>query len=328
MKRCFISAKLRPLVPGATFDTQVTEELDEFVGDEEFFQSVCGEGILLLSSEYDKTSLHFYEYCESKKIPIVYLTFEYLFGSKVLVDRVVSNEFLKQFRGIYYRPPSIDDHVMAPYVAVLESFIEFFPGNVVNRPKSSVKNISKPWQMADTIMKVGTAVKPIKTLLTNNPDVLARCNSRQTIAKSISDVRSTVKVLGEIQHDQKCKRLHSPIQVQKKLNGFNIRVHVIGQNISAIKVDSDSIDYRVSDFRSFSEISLPEDVKKWCLRASKAEKLEFAGVDLFRSTKDQAFYCFEINPSPGYHFYEKNAKLDYKITNWIVDYLIPKSIGE
>ena len=43
-----------------------------------------------------------------------------------------------------------------------------------------------------------------------------------------------------------------------------------------------------------------------CIALSKALGLAFTGIDL-RITPDGEVYCFEVNPSPAYSYYEANT---------------------
>jgi glutathione synthase/RimK-type ligase-like ATP-grasp enzyme len=48
---------------------------------------------------------------------------------------------------------------------------------------------------------------------------------------------------------------------------------------------------------------LPEDIAQRCRTMVRRMGLLFAGIDL-RRTPEGAWYCFEVNPSPGFSFFE------------------------
>jgi len=48
---------------------------------------------------------------------------------------------------------------------------------------------------------------------------------------------------------------------------------------------------------------LPERVAESCRLMARNMNLLFAGIDL-RRTADGCWYCFEVNPSPGFTFFE------------------------
>jgi D-alanine-D-alanine ligase-like ATP-grasp enzyme len=71
---------------------------------------------------------------------------------------------------------------------------------------------------------------------------------------------------------------------------------------------TDAEDYRYAG-RSGHSIDIractlePELVER-CCRLATALDLPFAGIDL-RRTRDGRWYCFEVNPSPGFTFYQE-----------------------
>jgi glutathione synthase/RimK-type ligase-like ATP-grasp enzyme len=48
---------------------------------------------------------------------------------------------------------------------------------------------------------------------------------------------------------------------------------------------------------------LDPQVEEACIRLARRLDLLFAGIDL-KITPDGEVYCFEVNPSPGFNFYE------------------------
>lgn len=49
--------------------------------------------------------------------------------------------------------------------------------------------------------------------------------------------------------------------------------------------------------------ALPAECAQRCLRLASALGLAVAGIDL-RRTPDGDWYCFEVNPSPGFTYYQ------------------------
>jgi len=49
---------------------------------------------------------------------------------------------------------------------------------------------------------------------------------------------------------------------------------------------------------------LPGHVAEACLQMAHSLGLILSGIDL-RKAPDNQYYCFEINPSPGFIFYER-----------------------
>ena len=143
----------------------------------------------------------------------------------------------------------------------------------------------------------------------------------QIIFKSLSSVRSIVQPL----NDSITKRLDLlkflPTQFQKCLEGNNIRVHVIGDVLFAMKIISDSIDYRYAgregNNTELQHFDLPDEIRQKCFNLSAALFLPFCGIDLFHTT-DGEYYCFEVNPCPGYSFFQRSSS---DISDAIVNFL-------
>jgi len=101
-----------------------------------------------------------------------------------------------------------------------------------------------------------------------------------------------------------------PTQFQKKLRGHNIRVHVVGDVLFATKAESEVVDYRYARREEkevkLTSFKLPSIVQKNCFRLAKELNLMFCGIDLFLTSRGE-YYCFEVNPSPGYSYYQQQA---------------------
>ena len=53
-------------------------------------------------------------------------------------------------------------------------------------------------------------------------------------------------------------------------------------------------------------LALPDEVAAACLRVARQFQLLFAGIDL-KETPEGDYYCFEVNPSPGFLVYEQQS---------------------
>ncbi|MFQ6026178.1 MAG: RimK family alpha-L-glutamate ligase [Dehalococcoidia bacterium] len=215
-----------------------------------------------------------------------------------------------------------DAHRNARNLAALRGFTERAPILVVNRYSGMATNSSKPYQaqLIDPYFRVP------KTLVTNSPaevrDFYDECHGR-VIYKSASGVRSVVKRL-QPEDLQRLDRIRAcPTQFQECVPGTDIRVHTVGQRVFAAEILSDAIDYRYASQegveRVMRDIALPDDVAARCLAVTAATGLYMGGVDLRRSP-DGDYYCFEVNPSPGFTFFEANT--GQGIADALIDLLI------
>jgi hypothetical protein len=196
-------------------------------------------------------------------------------------------------------------HAVAVEEALL-AWSDLAPGLVVNRPAAMATNNSKPYQ-ADLIRRFGFDVPP--TLVTTDP-VAARAfweRHGHVIYKSVSGVRSVVSRLGP-RHVERLDAIGAcPTQLQAYIAGIDYRVHVVGDELFACEILSDADDYRYAP-HSVRACELPVGIADNCRALAAGLGLTVAGIDLRRTPRD-LWMCFEVNPSPGYTFYQNACGL-------------------
>jgi glutathione synthase/RimK-type ligase-like ATP-grasp enzyme len=180
---------------------------------------------------------------------------------------------------------------------------------VVNRPSAMAPNTSKPFQ-ARMIAQFGLAVP--ETLVTTDPDLVRAFVQQhgQVVYKSVSWIRSIVQRLpwerlGKLDDVATC-----PTQFQRYIPGVDLRVHIIGDEVHALAIESDRDDYRYAHRDggrvTAKEIVLETRLTERLRKLAKAMDLVIAGIDLRRTPSGET-YCLEVNPSPGFTFYESLA---------------------
>jgi hypothetical protein len=203
---------------------------------------------------------------------------------------------------------------------LLNDWLDIHPGRIVNRPSAMLSNGSKPYQ-AQLIVKAGFLTPP--TLITNDPRRVREfrdCHGR-IIYKSCSSVRSIVQEWNpDDPHTDRIRLL--PTQFQAFVPGVNVRVHVIGEVVIPTEIASTATDYRYSR-RQGSTIEmrptvLPGEIEEKCRQLTVSLGLSFAGIDLKRTPRGE-WYCFEVNPSPGYSYFEDET--GQPIADTLVRYL-------
>jgi glutathione synthase/RimK-type ligase-like ATP-grasp enzyme len=130
----------------------------------------------------------------------------------------------------------------------------------------------------------------------------------QVIYKSISGIRSIVSRLTDTHRE----RLHwvnsCPTQFQEFVEGVDYRVHVVGKNVFPCRIVSKADDYRYAPRQGepvdIESCTLPIDLCKRCIELTEDLGLVISGIDL-RKTPTGRWYCFEVNPSPGFTYYEE-----------------------
>jgi hypothetical protein len=180
------------------------------------------------------------------------------------------------------------------------------PGIVANRPSASGSNGSKPFQ-AQLIAAAGLCTPP--TLVTNHPDAVRAFHTKhgRIIYKSVSGERSIVREWRPGSGPDLAAVRRLPTQFQAFIPGENVRVHVVGDSVFAHRVRSEAIDYRYAAMDQLDTrleaMVLPDTIAQACVHLARTLSLVLAGIDLKR-TPDGTWYCFEVNPSPAYSYYQ------------------------
>jgi hypothetical protein len=180
---------------------------------------------------------------------------------------------------------------------------------VLNRPGAMLSNASKPLQ-SQLIGAAGFEVPA--TLVTNDPEAVRRFwhQHGEVIFKSTSGIRSIVRRLDAAASRRLALVRDLPTQFQQFVEGTDIRVHVVGEQVYATEIQSEAVDYRYARADGLDAVltgvELPAAVSRQCLRLAAALALPFCGIDL-RRRSDGSYVCFEVNPMPGFSYYEAHT---------------------
>ncbi|MTD55245.1 ATP-grasp domain-containing protein [Amycolatopsis pithecellobii] len=187
---------------------------------------------------------------------------------------------------------------------------ELTSARVVNRPSAMASNSSKPRQ-AMTISAHGFGVPD--TLITTDPDAARafQADHGTVVYKSVSGIRSIVSRLGQ-EHDDRLQDVAwCPTQFQQYVPGDDYRVHVVGDEVFATRIQSAADDYRYGSKQgatvAMEPVILPPEWAQRCRALAADLDFALAGIDL-RLTPDGEWYCFEVNPSPGFTFYDRRGQ--------------------
>jgi RimK-like ATP-grasp domain len=188
----------------------------------------------------------------------------------------------------------------------LTSWLDVTPAFVVNRPSAMASNTSKPYQ-SELISRHGFATPT--TLITTDRQAVVdfAAEHGRVIYKSISSTRSIVHQLDISDVDRLEDVRWCPTQFQGYVNGEDVRVHVIGDEVYACVIESGSDDYRYASGEGAARIRscfLPDEVGVRCRGLARTLELPVAGIDL-RHSPDGTWYCFEVNPAPGFSYFQK-----------------------
>ena len=217
----------------------------------------------------------------------------------------------------YRRLPEVTADGAGPGVATaaaawseaVSRWCEITPARVVNRMAAMGSNTSKPYQ-AQMITRRGFLTPA--TLITTDPERardFVEAHGR-VIYKSISGVRSIVREVGPDDLSRLNQIRHCPVQFQGFVEGRNVRVHTIGGDVFATGIQTDVTDYRYAQRQggetALDAVELSDDVAAQCLALAQDLGLPLAGIDL-KVTDSGGVYCFEVNPSPAFSYYESQT---------------------
>ena len=125
----------------------------------------------------------------------------------------------------------------------------------------------------------------------------------EAIVKTITGVRGTA-MLVTAGHLDDFTSSQGPIHLQQRIEGFDVRVHLVGEEVFGERIDTTCVDYRTrgADAR-YRPISVPDELRQVMISAARGMGLEFTGWD-FRVDGRGRWWCLEANPMPGYDWYD------------------------
>ena len=208
----------------------------------------------------------------------------------------------------------------AAALRLVSGWADVAPCRVANRPTAMLTNCSKPYQAA-LARECGLSVPD--TLVTNDPEAVRHFldHHGRIVHKSTSGVRSIVRELTRTRLVELERVRRLPTQFQQLIQGTNVRVHVIGRDVHAVEIEARTIDYRYAVGArppSMRATLLPDATREACVRLSRELELPLAGIDLMRDL-DGGWWCFEVNPSPAYTWYEEPTGLPMarSLASWL-----------
>jgi len=240
---------------------------------------------------------------------------------------------LADFDAAYARPlaPVTEDDQVAhrresAIADAVVTWLDTADARVVNRPRDMHSNSSKPFQ-AQLIGAAGFTVP--ESIVTTDPEEVLEFADRvgRVIFKSISGVRSIVQRLDAV-YLGRLERIRAlPTQFQALVEGVDVRVHVVGTELFATRIATAATDYRYAAREGLqadlTATTLPDDVAQRCVDLAASLSLPFVGIDL-RETPAGNFVCFEVNPMPGYSYFESNT--GQPISEALVRFLAGKAL--
>jgi hypothetical protein len=197
---------------------------------------------------------------------------------------------------------------------------------VINRPCSGWENMSKPLQ-GYLLGRKGFNV-PESLTTSNVSDYELFRQNQETIYKSNSSVRSIVDSVDHVEKDRLQFLQNCPVLFQRRIVGKDVRIHIVDASCFAAEIESDAVDYRYYRTRgSYSKMhvyeSVPTEIVERCISYAEERGVVLAGFD-FKVDEAGNWYCLEMNPSPGFEFYDR--VLEGKICRKVLEYLLGEEL--
>ncbi len=161
-----------------------------------------------------------------------------------------------------------------------------------------------------------------RTLITNDKDGLfdfLKKNNNEIIVKPVLGGAFTEKLTKENLTNERLDLLKiSPVQFQEFVDGVDIRVYAYKKDIFAVKIISNTVDFRQDSDSKLIPFELPEKVKNDCFKVMELLDLKYSGIDI-RLNKDGEYVFIEANPAPMFIYAEKVTK--YPLTQSLINLL-------
>jgi RimK-like ATP-grasp domain len=324
MKRTFIPPSLRPTVTGATVEVLANQRSPKQ-------RAILPTRICIVGLRNDPVIQWFRSHLRHETIPHWFVDF----CSAKAISRATSEITDLIRRGIdevriFVRPVRARTQEGNDQISVFLDTLSLYRGLVVNSLDSMVTNGSKPLHLTKLSQylqdsQIGIAIP--ETRISNRPNGFYLSAN---ICKSLSAVRSTVHLIDKIRQYATGGDTQQLVLIQKYIKGASVRVHVVGTTCVGLIVESQHVDYRIDDKASFLHIDLPESIKRVCIELTRAEGLHFSGID-FVVRDDGAWFLLEANPTPAFHYFEKNTSDRRKrrqISNLLLGYLISGGVSK
>ena len=190
-------------------------------------------------------------------------------------------------------------------LTALTSFLEMVTGPVINRPGAHAHNGAKPLH-EHWLVRQGFRV-PASITSSDRTSLLGFARRHGSVVlKALSGTRGSAQLITTTELESFTPS-QGPIHLQRPVMGYDIRAHVIDEQIHCERIDCDSIDYRAPGAHTrHSATTLPEPLARKVIEASRTMGLAFTGWD-FKVDLDGTYWCLEANPMPGYDVYDRRA---------------------
>lgn len=311
MKRTFIPPHYRPCVPGAHLcakpkGASSKKQLRPIIVIAASEDIVPGKFLQDLTGQADRVSQLFYD--------DLGVSWDFSFYESKLC--IFQGETSVYPSAIYHRHPGLKKAQLHyhKHMAFLEA-LEQWAGNCLGQMSCHFHNSSKIYQLISSLRQAREKADekaisfPRSFFVKGNFDSVSPKLAPSLIVKSCSSQRSKVATGEEFQNWDKNNIGNLPTLFQEHIRGEDVRVHVCGDTLWALKVQNkDHLDYRYSSPGSvnYEKIDLGYPIQNFCKSVSQVENNPLLGIDfVFLGTR---VFCLESNPGPGWSTFDHPSK--------------------
>lgn len=303
--------------------------------------------IIIIGSEEEEHSIHMYTLLKTKNHEVCFLDTRQLPGKMSLSWHASLNDVMGSFiindkkfyfndiKSVYWRwnygicINPVDESNDAIFIAqmvqrethsAIESIFSVLDCLWVNSLEAIELHKKKSFQL-HLMKKAGIRVP--ETLITNDKEELIpfyEHNNCKIIYKPVRGGAITEQLMpGDLTEDRLDALKFSPVQFQEFIEGVDIRVYGIGDQLFPAEIRATTIDFRNDSQAQIVPIEIPDYVKSDCLKTMKILNLNFSGIDIRRSHTGE-YVFIEANPSPMFINFERQS--GYPISETLAEMLI------
>lgn len=188
------------------------------------------------------------------------------------------------------------------------SFVDMWDGMVLCSPKKQMPNESKLYQLNNSLMRASKNFPAISIGKSYVVKGVARFKFLKAegayIVKSLSGIRSVVVDKNSYKNWDFNTLDNVPVLFQEKVDGNDLRAHVINKNVyGKLSISKDNVDYRYDKgFFNLQDVdNLDKDLVDFCVSVSLEEENQMLGIDFIKTSS--GYVVLEANPSPGWSAY-------------------------
>ncbi len=296
----FISQKFRPDVLGGRLDKEhkATFHLDsenkEISEPYLAVNAVCfgpkKDNVLInlehVISKEDNILIFYYEDIHLRWSYISTNTENYFIYKKNELEQYKIKPNYLYIRGCYIDPDDKYWFLLGDFF----NFVELWDRRVLCPPKKQMPNESKLYQLNNSLRKASQRLKSVSLgvsyVIKGTKHLNSLKQDKSYIVKSLSGVRSIVVDENHYKQWSINSINNVPVLFQEKVDGNDLRAHIINKQIFGKRSDSkENIDYRYdANFFKLSNVdNLDQELVDFCLSVAQEEDNQLLGIDFIQT---------------------------------------------